>query len=74
MVREGKTARGSVLYYRNKNRLLYYLGKRNECIPYCSVFHAEEADGILMGSDGAFGDLTLEESNRYFATVNVHKR
>lgn len=37
------------------------LGKRKECIPYCSVFQAEEADGILMGSDGAFGDLTLEE-------------
>lgn len=61
MVREGKTARGSVLYYQNKNRLLDYLGKRKECIPYCSVFQAEEADGILMGSDGAFGDLTLEE-------------
>ena len=61
MVREGKTARGSILYYQNKNRLLDYLGKRKECIPYCSVFRAEEADGILMGSDGAFGDLTLEE-------------
>ena len=61
MVREGKTARGSVLYYQNKNRLLDYLGKRKECIPYCSVFQAEEAEGILMGSDGAFGDLTLEE-------------
>ena len=49
------------MYYQNKNRLLDYLGKRKECIPYCSVFQAEEADGILMGSDGAFGDLTLEE-------------
>ena len=49
------------MYYQNKNRLLDYLGKRKECIPYCSVFQAEEADGILMGSDGAFGDLTKEE-------------
>ncbi len=61
MVREGKTVTGSVLYYQNKNRLLDYLGKRKECIPYCQSFSAEEINGILMGSDGAFGDLRLEE-------------
>ena len=61
MVREGKTVTGSVLYYQNKNRLLDYLGKRKECVPYCKSFLAEEVDGILMGSDGAFGDLSLEE-------------
>lgn len=61
MVREGKTTAGSVLYYQNKNRLLDYLGKRKECKPYCRLFPAEEIDGILMGSDGAFGDLTKAE-------------
>lgn len=61
MVREGKITAGSVLYYQNKNRLLDYLGKRKECKPYCRLFPAEEIDGILMGSDGAFGDLTKAE-------------
>ena len=61
MVREGKTTAGSVLYYQNKNRLLDYLGKRKECKPYCRLFPAEEIDGILMGSDGVFGDLTKAE-------------
>lgn len=61
MVREGKTSTGSVLYYQNKNRLLDYLGKRAEAHPYCTAFPSTDADGILAGSDGAFGDLTLEE-------------
>lgn len=61
MVREGKTSAGTVLYYQNKNRLLDYLGKRAECQPYCSTFSAEEFDGILVGSDGAFGDLSTDE-------------
>ena len=61
MVRDGKTSAGSVLYYQNKNRLLDYLGKRAEAHPYCASFSAEDIDGILAGSDGAFGDLTSEE-------------
>lgn len=61
MVREGKTTAGSVLYYQNKNRLLDYLGKRAESHPYCTIFPSRDIDGILAGSDGAFGDLTIEE-------------
>lgn len=61
MVREGKTSAGSVLYYQNKNRLLDYLGKRAECHPYCHTFSAEEIEAILVGSDGAFGDLNRNE-------------
>ena len=61
MVREGKTTAGSVLYYQNKNRLLDYLGKRAESHPYCTVLPSRDIDGILAGSDGAFGDLTIEE-------------
>ena len=61
MVREGKTTAGSVLYYQNKNRLLDYLGKRAESHPYCTVLSSRDIDGILAGSDGAFGDLTIEE-------------
>ena len=61
MVREGKTTAGSVLYYQNKNRLLDYLGKRAESHPYCTVLPSRDIDGILAGSDGAFGDLTTEE-------------
>ena len=61
MVRDGKTSAGSVLYYQNKNRLLDYLGKRAEAHPYCTTFSTEDIDGVLAGSDGAFGDLTSEE-------------
>ena len=61
MVKEGKTAAGSIVYYQNKNRLLDYLGKRKECRPYCTTLEAEKTDGILLGSDGAFGDLSTEE-------------
>ena len=71
MVREGKTSHGSVLYYQNKNRLLDYLGKRGECKPFSTVLPARDIDGILVGSDGAFGDLTIEE---IMAAVTESKR
>ena len=74
MVREGKTTAGSVLYYQNKNRLLDYLGKRKECKPYCRLFPAEEIDGILMGSDGAFGDLTKAEIETIFCDCERPQR
>ena len=61
MVREGKTRPGSLLYYQNKNRLLAYVGGREEVRPYIRVVDSRDYDGIILGSDGAFGSLDEEE-------------
>ncbi len=74
MVREGKTSIGSVLYYQNKNRLLDYLGKRAECTPFCTVLSAGDIDGVLAGSDGAFGDLTTAEIARIITSCERPQR
>lgn len=61
MVREGKTEPRSLLYYQNKNRLLQYLGSREEVHPHCVTLDVRDVDALLLGTDGAFGDLTMEE-------------
>ncbi len=61
LLQEGKITSGSVLYYQNKNRLLNYLGKREMEEAQCAILPKSEVDAILIGSDGAFGDLTKEE-------------
>lgn len=58
LVRDGKTQPGSVLFQQNKNRLMQYLGRREEPEPYCCSMEANHITSILMGTDGAFGDLT----------------
>lgn len=59
LVREDKTQIGSTLFYQNKNRLLEYLGKREEVHPYVQTVEEDGIQSILMGSDGAFGDLSM---------------
>lgn len=61
MVKKGTTKEGSTLFYQNKNRLTEYLGKRGEVHPCCIRLPQEAADLILMGSDGAFGNLSMKE-------------
>ena len=61
MVREGKTRQGSLLYYQNKNRLLAYVGGREEVHPFIRVVDSRDYDGIIIGTDGAFGSLDEEE-------------
>ena len=61
MVREGKTQEGSLLFEQNKNRLLQYLGRREEVLPYSFCLDAKKVDLVLMGTDGAFGDMTREQ-------------
>ena len=61
MVKKGTTKEGTTLFYQNKNRLTEYLGKRGEVHPCCVWLPQEAADLILMGSDGAFGNLSMEE-------------
>ena len=61
MVREGKTRPGSLLYYQNKNRLMAYVGGREEVHPFMRVVDSRDYDGIILGSDGAFGSLDEED-------------
>ena len=64
MVKRGAAREGSALFYQNKNRLTEYLGKRGEVHPFCIRLPQDAADGIIIGSDGAFGNLTMEEIER----------
>ena len=61
MVRSGKAKEGTALYYQNKNRLLEYLGKREEVHPYCVKLQDKSVDSLLLGSDGAFGNLSIQK-------------
>ena len=59
--KKGTTKEGTTLFYQNKNRLTEYLGKRSEVHPCCVRLPQDAVDMILMGSDGAFGNLSLLE-------------
>ncbi|MCD8018171.1 MAG: serine/threonine-protein phosphatase [Clostridiales bacterium] len=60
MVKKGMTKEGSTLFYQNKNRLTEYLGERGEIHPHFRRVTEGEIDAILMGSDGAFGNLSMK--------------
>ena len=61
MVKEGKTQQGSLLFQQNKNRLLHYLGRREAVKPFIRMMKDTEADCLLLGTDGAFGDLSAKQ-------------
>ncbi|MDO4976196.1 MAG: protein phosphatase 2C domain-containing protein [Eubacteriales bacterium] len=61
MVREKKTQVGSTLFYQNKNRLLQYLGRRDCVKPYVRILDDRQIQAVLLGSDGAFGDLSMNK-------------
>lgn len=61
LVKKGMTKEGSTIFYQNKNRLTEYLGKREEVHPYCIRLNEEKLDSLLLGSDGAFGDLSFNQ-------------
>ncbi len=61
MVKEGKTHQGSLLFQQNKNRLLHYLGRREAVKPFIRMMKDTEADCLLLGTDGAFGDLSAKQ-------------
>ena len=69
MVREGKIKPGSLLYYQNKNRLLSYMGGREEVEPYINVVDSRDYDCIIVGTDGAFGGLDEEELQWVFGQI-----
>ncbi|MCI6858664.1 MAG: hypothetical protein MR867_05170, partial [Eubacterium sp.] len=60
------TSPGSLLYCQNKNRLLNYLGKKGGSRPYCKVIPDEGIDALIIGSDGAFGSLSVAEIAQCF--------
>ncbi len=64
MVQQGRTTMKSRLYYQNKNLLVQYLGGKEVPQPWTAAIPVSEVDYLLMGSDGAFGDLLPEEIGR----------
>lgn len=61
MVKKGTTTEGTALFYQNKNRLTEYLGKRGEVHPFFLRLPQDAVDMILIGSDGAFGNLSMTQ-------------
>lgn len=61
LVKKGMAKEGSAIFYQNKNRLTQYLGRREEVHPYCIRLNEEKLDSLLLGSDGAFGNLSLNQ-------------
>ena len=66
MVKKGVAKEGSALFYQNKNRLTEYLGKREEVHPCCVRISDNDLDSLLIGSDGAFGDLSDKQIEQIF--------
>lgn len=58
MVKQGRTEEGSLLFYQNKARLLQYLGRREPVSPHIRVMEDRDMDFLLLGTDGAFGNLS----------------
>ncbi len=69
LVREEKTQPGSSLFYQNKNRLLEFLGRKDPVHPHISVLSDSQVEAVLMGSDGAFGDMSLTKLEKM---MNLH--
>ncbi len=59
LVREEKTQVGSTVFHQNKNRLLEFLGRKDTVHPHVTAMTDSQVEAVLMGSDGAFGDLSL---------------
>lgn len=57
LLRLGKTEKNSIEYLNQKHLLTDYLGKYKEPNPYVIVLPFLPGDKILIGSDGAFGNL-----------------
>lgn len=61
-VREGRLERGSKEYYEKSCSLTSYIGKRNgEVITHFCKRQLSEHDIVILGSDGAFGNINCTE-------------
>lgn len=63
LVREKKTQIGSTVFYQNKNKLLEYLGRREDVHPFITTMNDAGIQSMILGTDGAFGDLSEEKMN-----------
>lgn len=61
LIRTHKIERGSDIYYQKKNLLTDFIGKYAPVEPYVVRLSYHEDDLLLMGSDGAFGELSESE-------------
>lgn len=57
MIRMNKIERGSKLYYQKKNLLTEFIGKHGTVEPHVIRLPYEEENLLILGSDGAFGEL-----------------
>ncbi len=61
LIRTHKIERGSETYYQKKNLLTDFIGKYAPVEPHVIRLPYHEEDLLLMGSDGAFGDILEDE-------------
>lgn len=61
LIRTHKIERGSETYYQKKNLLTEFIGKYAPVEPHVIRMPYREEDLLLMGSDGAFGELLESE-------------
>lgn len=61
LVRQGKTTKNSSLYIQKKHMLTDYIGKYKEAVPHVCALTFQPGDMVILGSDGAFGELKEEE-------------
>lgn len=61
LIRTHKIERGSETYYQKKNLLTDFIGKYAPVEPHVIRLPYREEDLLLMGSDGAFGELLESE-------------
>lgn len=61
LVRQGKTTKNSSIYMQKKHMLTDYIGKYKEAMPHVCTLTFQPGDMVILGSDGAFGELKEEE-------------
>ncbi|MDO4556059.1 MAG: SpoIIE family protein phosphatase [Lachnospiraceae bacterium] len=61
LVRQQKITRDSAIYEQKKHMLTDYIGKYRKSSPSVVSIEYQKGDILLMGSDGAFGNLKEEE-------------
>lgn len=60
LLRQGKTTKNSSMYMQKKHMLTDYIGKYREAVPHVCALSFQPGDTLILGSDGAFGELSEE--------------
>ena len=72
LVRQKKITRDSPLYEQKKHMLTDYIGKYRLAAPCVVSLDYQKGDMLLLGSDGAFGNLKEEELKNLIAGQKSH--